>query len=366
MQRKTKQSAFTLIELLVVIAIIGILATLAIVALQQARQNARDAKRVADVKQMSTALELFFNDNQAYPTTLEELTTGGYMQILPTAPSVADGTCTPEENDYNYTVGTENSTYTLSFCSGKQVSDISPGLLCMTPGGLTTCGLGGAEPTSGTFVDSRDGQTYAWVKIGDQVWMAENLRYLPSVHGPSTGWSSTTDPRYAVYGYESPNNSTNEAREYTRSVSGNVVNVYETYGVLYNSAAYMQNNGIGGEEGVCPSGWRIPTDAEWHILENSLATDICDPERFSTWGCNPAGQSLMGIDSSSGFDALMGGLRNSVGIWDEIGSSAHFSSSTEEPGWGLLNRYLHISRSDISRDWANGSTAFSVRCIKDY
>ena len=60
---KQKKSAFTLIELLVVIAIIGILSTLAVVALQNARSKARDSKRVADVKQIQTALELYFNDN---------------------------------------------------------------------------------------------------------------------------------------------------------------------------------------------------------------------------------------------------------------------------------------------------------------
>ncbi len=65
---KVNKKAFTLIELLVVIAIIGILATLAVVALQQARSRARDSKRVADVKQLQTALELFFNENGRYPT----------------------------------------------------------------------------------------------------------------------------------------------------------------------------------------------------------------------------------------------------------------------------------------------------------
>ncbi len=68
---KNHKKGFTLVELLVVIAIIGILATLAIVALQQARQNARDSKRVADIKQMQTALELFANQYGRYPTEEE-------------------------------------------------------------------------------------------------------------------------------------------------------------------------------------------------------------------------------------------------------------------------------------------------------
>ena len=71
--RKTK--GFTLIELLVVISIIGLLSTLAVVALNSARQKARDAKRVADIKQIQSALELFYNDQNGYPT--ENGTSGG-------------------------------------------------------------------------------------------------------------------------------------------------------------------------------------------------------------------------------------------------------------------------------------------------
>ena len=65
---KKSQKGFTLIELLVVIAIIGLLSTLAVVALNSARQRSRDAKRVADIRQIQTALELGFSEGSIYPT----------------------------------------------------------------------------------------------------------------------------------------------------------------------------------------------------------------------------------------------------------------------------------------------------------
>lgn len=63
----TKQKGFTLIELLIVIAIIAVLATLALVSLTAAQQRSRDTKRVADMKSMQTALELYYSENADYP-----------------------------------------------------------------------------------------------------------------------------------------------------------------------------------------------------------------------------------------------------------------------------------------------------------
>ena len=102
--------AFTLVELLVVIAIIGLIATLSVIALGNARSKSRDAKRVSDIKQVQTALELFFSDKGRYPTA-DEWNTGSlystgtfgtttYMQQIPSAPINSDGELCPDDGEY--------------------------------------------------------------------------------------------------------------------------------------------------------------------------------------------------------------------------------------------------------------------------
>ncbi|MFA5644177.1 MAG: type II secretion system protein [Patescibacteria group bacterium] len=133
---------FTLVELLVVIAIIGILATLAIVSIQNTRSKARDTKRIADIKQIQTALELYFNDNGSYPvstsvTSSIRSASRVYMEMYPQAPNPPDGDCTESNNQYVYTeTGEDNGSYTLFFCLGGTNSGISSGLAVASPVGV--------------------------------------------------------------------------------------------------------------------------------------------------------------------------------------------------------------------------------------
>ena len=133
------RKAFTLIELLVVIVIIGVLATLAVVAISSARTKARDAKRISDLKQISTALEMYHADYTAYPNLItpgqplvSEDGTKTYMAKVPNNPTPrAEGACA--DLDYQYSAGNDN--YSLIGCLSKAVGDVPAGARKMEKGG---------------------------------------------------------------------------------------------------------------------------------------------------------------------------------------------------------------------------------------
>lgn len=96
--------------------------------------NQRDAKRLADIRQIASALELYFNYYNAYPVTLESLVPT-YIGIIPSAPTPTDGTCSTSQNSYIYTSQNSNN-YLLTFCLGAASSGYSAGYHYLSPGGI--------------------------------------------------------------------------------------------------------------------------------------------------------------------------------------------------------------------------------------
>lgn len=360
MTKLKNKSAFTLIELLVVIAIIGILSTLAVVALQNARKSARDAKRIADIKQIQTALELYFNDNGSYPASVTStIATSGqiYMAVYPTAPSPADGDCADENNAYVYT--SNGATYSIVFCLGSNVSGLSAGIKDATPNGISVY-VAPPFVCGNIFTDSRDSQQYPTVLIGSQCWMAKNMNYDNGctskawVNGSDVGWCGC----------------------YSNS-AGNCT----TYGKLYQWSAAMASSTTEGVQGICPEGWHIPTSAEQSALNTYLNTQtqyLCSGiggynakslAANSGWtsdmnNCNPGG--AQSSNNLTGFNGLPSGYRiDSSGAFNYVGQYTFFWSSSFSSPYALARSLRYNGSGFYSSTTYYPVNGFSVRCLKN-
>jgi uncharacterized protein (TIGR02145 family) len=215
------------------------------------------------------------------------------------------------------------------------------------------------NPSSGTFTDIREGgHVYKFVTIGSQLWMAENLAYLPSVSPPSSG--STTSPYYYVYGYEG-----------TSLISAKATSNYSTYGVLYNWSAAMDgasssSSNPSGVQGVCPSGWHLPSDAEWTEL-----TDFLDGEGVAGGKLKEAGYDHWyspntDATDEKGFTALPGGYRDLGGSFINIGYDGSWWSGTEYDATIAWYRFMSYDIAGVDRYNYYREVGFSVRCVRDY
>lgn len=118
--------------------------------------SSRDARRLADVRQIQTALELFYNNNRRYPSAtaggLPDLNDGNpklstYVPTLPHAPTPPDGSCSATDNYYKYTPKANGTSYTLDFCLGNDAGSLKAGIFEATPElGVISAGRPGSNP----------------------------------------------------------------------------------------------------------------------------------------------------------------------------------------------------------------------------
>lgn len=190
-----------------------------------------------------------------------------------------------------------------------------------------------------------DGNVYKTVTIGTQEWMAENLKTTKYSDGTSiplvtdnSAWKSNID-----------NSTTNPMMCYYDNSTANK----DTYGALYNF--YVVNTGK-----VCPSGWHVPSDAEWTMLTDFIGTNE-GIKLKSTTGWKENGN---GTDDY-GFSGVPGGKRNYFGNFYDIGSYGYWWSSTSNDTYYAWYRYLDSSNSDVDRHSSLKNDGLSVRCVRD-
>lgn len=208
---------------------------------------------------------------------------------------------------------------------------------------------------SSIFTDTRDGNRYSIVTIGNQTWMAENLRYAGSI--PLSSVASST----IAYRYWPANDST----------------VVPYYGYLYNWPAAMNgatssNENPSGVQGICPNGWHLPSDAEWTQLSDYLG------------GVSNAGAMLAGYPSgwvdgmltnseyfgTTGFGALAAsncgpcGNGNNV-CFGFLGSCTYFWSSTVYDDNDAYYRGIQYGYTFLANGNSSKNNGFSIRCVRD-
>ncbi|SOE78557.1 major paralogous domain-containing protein [Fibrobacter sp. UWT3] len=201
----------------------------------------------------------------------------------------------------------------------------------------------------GELVDDRDGQTYKTVKIGDKWWMAENLNY-------------EVDSSFCY----------NDSAEYCEKF-GRLYRWAATVGKSESECGYGYTCSLpsGDLQGVCPSGWHLPSRAEWETLINAVGgKSTAGIKLKSSSGWNSSGN---GTDAF-GFTALPAGDRNVRGEFSLEGRDAFFWSSTENDcsyadcmllRFGYDDGGMRLRYDDALLDDFSKYFVFSVRCLKD-
>ena len=205
---------------------------------------------------------------------------------------------------------------------------------------------------NGTVVDI-DGNVYETIQVGNQEWMAENLKVTHYQDGTAithvtdaTAWAALTSEAYCIY-----NNASNEV---------------DTYGALYNWYAVngdIDGNGTKDKE-IAPTGWHVPSHTEWLTLVDYLDGNAIAGGKMKEAGTSHWLDPNTGATNESGLTALPGGTRIASGNYSGINSDGYFWSSTEYTSYAWY-RNLISQQGIVTVDYVLKGYGFSVRCVKD-
>ncbi len=226
----------------------------------------------------------------------------------------------------------------------------------------------------GTTISDIDGNSYNTVLIGAQCWTKENLRVRrynstnPDLNGrsilfdasggsggSSTTWENLKIGAHTIYAHDSTTTPSNLTKY------GYLYNWYAAKGI-YTTGNIQSTDTLN----ICPSGWHVPTDAEWTTLTTELGTESAAGGKMKSIGTAYWNSPNTGATNESGFSALPGGRRYNVGSFSSISSDAFFWSATESASTTAWVRNLNYNGGLVYVNYSNKSFGASVRCLRNY
>jgi len=216
---------------------------------------------------------------------------------------------------------------------------------------ILTNGCKKDDDNNNPTVTDIDGNVYTTVTIGTQTWMVENLKTTKYRNGDPI--PNITD------GTEWGNRSTGAYCDYENTPSNSTI-----YGKLYNWYA------VGDSRNIAPTGWHVPSDAEWTTLITYLGGEDVAAGKMKSTGTIEAGTGLWyspnaGATNSSGFTGLPGGYRYPDGSFYFRASNGYWWSSSQGVSSEAWYRGLFYNYATVDRYRSNKAVGFSVRCLKD-
>ena len=205
-----------------------------------------------------------------------------------------------------------------------------------------TCIINQQTPPDG------DGNVYDIIKIGNQIWMSENLKTTKFQDGtPLDNTGQTTNAVWAA--------ASGSTTKYWALVNGTTANT-QTYGLVYNQFAVTgSTTGATASNNLCPSGWHVPTAAEFTTLVTTLGTNPGTQAKSTTlWSSSGNGTN------SSGFNGLPPGYRDINGSWFIFSIRGYFWTTSS----GIL-RLLVVDSTNFNQNSNSSLFGFSVRCLKN-
>lgn len=209
----------------------------------------------------------------------------------------------------------------------------------------------------GPIVTDVDGNSYKTAYIGTQLWMAENLK--------TSKYNDGTVIPYVTDGTQWKNLTSGAWVYYNNDIGNNI-----KYGKLYNWFAISPITN--GNKNVCPSGWHVPTDAEWSILTDFLGRETLAGGKMKDVGTVNWNSPNTDATNSSLFTAVSGGYRRgdvSLNTYSDIGNNGYWWSSLELGTSSAYSRSLSSLSGSVTREEyssnVNKKNGMSIRCLKD-